>query len=169
VLSPFVDRASELFAHHHAALYRYLVRLSGDADVAADAAQEAFVRLIERPPPRAAERAWLFKVGTNYVLAGRRTAARRERLLVGQAERAMGDSPRDPHASLEADERRRTIMTALTRLSDKERVAILMREEGFAHREIAEAVGTTTGSVGTLLARALERLARETTFAPDAL
>jgi DNA-directed RNA polymerase specialized sigma24 family protein len=34
-----------------------------------------------------------------------------------------------------------------------------MREEGFTHREIAEAVGTTTGSVGTLIARALDRLA----------
>jgi DNA-directed RNA polymerase specialized sigma24 family protein len=34
-----------------------------------------------------------------------------------------------------------------------------MREEGFAHREIAEALETTTGSVGTLLARALDRLA----------
>jgi RNA polymerase sigma factor (sigma-70 family) len=150
-------------------LYRYLVRLSGDADVAADAAQEAFVRLLERPPAGTAERAWLFKVGTNYVLDGRRTAARRERLLGGRADHAMGDSPRDPQSTLEADERRRVVLTALARLSDKERVAILMREEGFAHREIAEAVGTTTGSVGTLLARALTRLARETTLDRDAL
>jgi RNA polymerase sigma factor (sigma-70 family) len=150
-------------------LYRYLVRLSGDADVAADAAQEAFVRLLERPPAGTAERAWLFKVGTNYVLDGRRTAARRERLLGGRADHAMGDSPRDPQSTLEADERRRVVLTALARLSDKERVAILMREEGFAHREIAEAVGTTTGSVGTLLVRALTRLARETTLDRDAL
>ena len=164
-----MDRVSELFEHHHEALYRYLVRLSGDADVAADAAQEAFVRLLERPPARTAERAWLFKVGANYVLDGRRTAQRRERLLTGRADRAMADSPRDPHATLEADERRRVVTAALARLSDKERVAILMREEGFAHREIAEAVGTTTGSVGTLLARALERLARETTLDREAL
>ena len=81
----------------------------------------------------------------------------------------MADSPRDPQATLEADERRRAVTAALARLSDKERVAILMREEGFAHREIAEAVGTTTGSVGTLLARALERLARETTLDREAL
>ena len=36
---------------------------------------------------------------------------------------------------------------------------LLMREEGFSHREIAEAVGTTTGSVGTMIARALDKLA----------
>ena len=40
-----------------------------------------------------------------------------------------------------------------------ERIALLMREEGFVHREIAEAIGTTTGSVGTLLARAIAKAA----------
>lgn len=34
-----------------------------------------------------------------------------------------------------------------------------MREEGFKHREIAEALGTTTATVGTLIARSLEKLA----------
>lgn len=156
-----MDRASELFENHHDALYRYLVRLSGDPDIAADAAQEAFVRLLDRAPMGPAERAWLFKVGTNYVLESRRTASRRGRLLDGRGAQTMGDAPHDPHASVEADERRRVVIAALSRLSEKERVAILMREEGFSHREIAEAVGTTTGSVGTLLARTLERLARE--------
>jgi RNA polymerase sigma-70 factor, ECF subfamily len=164
-----VDRVSELFANHHDSLYRYLVRLSGDPDVAADAAQEAFVRLLVRPPAGPAERAWLFKVGTNYVLEGHRTAARRGRLLHGMGERTMADAPRDPLAGVEADERQRAVTAALARLNDKERVAILMREEGFSHREIAEAVGTTTGSIGTLLARTLERLARETSFDRESL
>ena len=162
-----MDRIAELFANHHDALYRYLVRLSGDPDVAADAAQEAFVRLLANPTAGPAERAWLFKVGTNYVFETRRTAARRARLLDGRGERLMADEPRDPLAGVEADEQRRVVMAALSRLSDKERVAILMREEGFSHREIADAVGTTTGSVGTLLARTLERLAREATLAWD--
>jgi DNA-directed RNA polymerase specialized sigma24 family protein len=41
-----------------------------------------------------------------------------------------------------------------------------MREEGFTHREIADAVGTTTKSVGTLIARALDRMAGA--LAPEA-
>lgn len=164
-----MDRIAELFRNHHDALYRYLVRLSGDRDTAADAAQEAFVRLLERPPIGIAERAWLFKVATNYVFENRRTASRRSRLLGGRGEQTMADAPRDPHAQVESGERQRAVMTALSRLSDKERVAILMREEGFSHREIAAAVGTTTGSVGTLLARTIDRLARETTLAREAL
>jgi RNA polymerase sigma-70 factor, ECF subfamily len=164
-----VDRASELFENHHESLYRYLVRLSGEPDIAADAAQEAFVRLLERPPKGPVERAWLFKVGTNCVLEGLRTSARRERLLDGRADQTMADPPRDPAEVLEAEQRRQAVMAALARLKDKERIAVLMREEGFSHREIADAVGTTTGSVGTLLARTLERLAREITLDREVL
>ena len=42
--------AARLFEEHHAGLYRYLLRLTGDADMAQDAAQEAFVRLLARRP-----------------------------------------------------------------------------------------------------------------------
>src|SRR3954447_25715852 len=90
-----VDRISRLFENHHDALYRYLVRLSGDADLAADAAQETFVRLFEQPPDAVIERAWLFKVGTNLVFERARTASRRERLLFATGERTMADPPRD--------------------------------------------------------------------------
>ena len=152
--------AATLFEEHHQALYRYLVRFTGDPDAAADAAQETFLRLVERPPPEGARRAWLYTVATNVALDVTRTGARRRRLLGGADARApLADPPRDPHERLEAEERAAAVAAALATLSPKERTALLMREEGFAHREIAVAVGTTTGSVGTLLARALDRLA----------
>jgi len=152
---------AQLFDDHHQSLHRYLVRLCGDADLAADALQEAFLRLVERPPAVAGgERAWLFTVATNVVLETARTRTRRSRLLATAEARApMGDPPRNPHEMVEADERRRVMSRALAMLSEKERTALLMREEGFSHREIAEAVGTTTGSVGALVARALDKLA----------
>jgi len=127
------------------------------------------VRLFEQPSDTAIERAWLFKVGTNLVFERTRTAARRERLLGATGERTMGDPPRDPHDAVVAGDRRRIVLAAVASLSEKERVAVLMREEGFSHREIAAAVGTTTGSVGTLLARALARLARAIQLDGDAL
>jgi RNA polymerase sigma factor (sigma-70 family) len=149
-----------LFEEHHQSVYRYLVRFCGDADVAADAAQETFARLVERPPQAGVERAWLFKVATNLVMDHARTRSRRSRLLHRSPDRApLGDAPRDPGDLVEARERQRVVSDALASLSEKERTALLMREEGFAHREIAEAPGTTVGSVGTLLARALDRLA----------
>ena len=153
---------TQLFQEHYDALYRYLVRLTGDPDLAADAAQEAFVRLVERPPQDRHLRAWLFAVSTNVVRDAARARTRWLKLLSGAPERApMGDVPAPPDAAAESGERRELVRAALDRLSWKERTVLLMREEGFAHHEIAVAVGTTTGSVGTMLARALNKLAKE--------
>src|SRR5688572_19226098 len=139
-----------LFDEHYQSLYRYLVRFCGDDEVAADAAQDAFLRLLQRPPRDADfARAWLYRVATNVVLESNRARSRRVRLLAASPGRApMGDPPRSPSALVEAEEQRRIVAEALAALSPKERTALLMREEGFSHREIAEAVGTTTRSVG---------------------
>jgi DNA-directed RNA polymerase specialized sigma24 family protein len=51
----------------------------------------------------------------------------------------------------------------LNALSAKEQTILLMREEGFSHQEIAEAVETTTRSVGSMIARALQKLSVELT------
>ena len=152
--------AQSLFTAHAPALYRYLVRLTGDADLAADGVQDTFMRLLERKPAGSVERAWLFKVATNVVFESARTDSRRTRLLREKADRApIGDPLPTPHEHVEAIERHERAVRALASLSEKERSAVLMREEGFSHQEIAIAVGTTTGSVGTLLARALLKFA----------
>ena len=149
-----------LFARHHPPLQRYLARLTGDPDLAADAAQEAFVRLLERPVPDDGVRPWLFRVATNLVRdAARRTRTRQRLAQVGRAHLSLGDPPDAPDDVVDAVSARRLVRDALDACSPKERKALLMREEGFKHREIAEALGTTTGSVGTLLARAMEKAA----------
>lgn len=154
-----------LFQEHHQPLFRYLARLTGEADVAADAVQETFVRLLAKPPEPIHVRGWLYKVATNIALETRRTSSRRENILAGAHERApTGDPPLNPDVAFEKAQKRRRVHTALQALSERDRTLLLMREEGFSHREMAEAVGTTTGSVGTLIARALDRLARELTL-----
>lgn len=153
---------SKLFLEHYDGLFRYLVRLTGDSDLAADAAQEAFVRLMERTPSDRHLRAWLFAVATNVVRDSARARTRWLTLLTGSPDRApMADVPAGADVELERAERCRAVRVALDSLSWKERTVLLMREEGFAHHEIAEAVGTTTGSVGTMLARALQKLSAE--------
>lgn len=169
---PLIDATAlaRLFEEHHGSLHRFLTRLCGDADVAADAAQEAFVRLIERPPPDGVHRAWLFRVGTNLVLEGSRTRTRHARLLSASAARVpMADPEPGAHDRIERSERHRAVRAALDALSVKERTALLMREEGFSHREIADAVSTTTGSVGTLLVRALDKLTAALPLDPEVL
>ena len=150
------------FEEHYDPLYRYLVRLTGDPDTAADAAQEAFIRLVEHRPDGRQLRAWLYRVATNLVRDGSRVRRRRLELLQAYPDRVpMGDAPEGPDRSLELKERRAAVRSALEVLSPRDRTLLLMREEGFSHHEIAKAVGTTTKSVGSMIARALRKLSTE--------
>jgi len=153
---------AELFERHHGELYRYVARFTGDADLAEDVVQDVFVRLAERPPRDTDRlRGWLFRAATTIALDALRGERRRLVLVRGRVDRLpMGEAPPDPGVLAERAETQRRVREALGELNEKDRAVLLMREEGFAHREIAEAVGTTTKSVGTMIARALEKLAR---------
>jgi RNA polymerase sigma factor (sigma-70 family) len=155
------DHAREveaLFEAHHDEIHRYLVRLTGDADLAADLAQETFIRWVEREPDRGNPRAWLFTVATNLARDHGRVGSRRLTLLRGSDHSAaMGDAAARPDGVTEARETRRLVRQALDTLSHKERTLLLMQQEGFAHREIADVIDVNPKSVGVLLSRALKR------------
>ena len=152
---------AHLFAEHHRPLCRYLMRFTGDSDVAADAAQEAFVRAMSQKTTPTNPRAWLYAVATNIARDEARTRARRTLILAqNPADFVMTAANLDPATELDAAERRAAVQRSLLELSEKERTALLMREEGFAQREIADALGTTIGTVGSLTARALVKLAQ---------
>ena len=147
----------ETYERHHASLFRYLHRYTGDGDLADDLAQEAFVRLLRSEVPESEARPWLFRVATNLARDHGRRAKRGARLLAGEAERHGDDVTAGPEEDLARARRVERVRAALAALDERERRMLLMREEGFAYREIADAVGVAPGSVGTLLARALER------------
>jgi RNA polymerase sigma factor (sigma-70 family) len=151
-----------LYRQHHEELFRYAARFTGDADAAEDVVQEAFLRLWERPPADGgAIRAWLFRAATTIAIDAHRTRRRRQDLAEAGADRLpMAEQGLDPARAAEQSDLRRRVRAALEHLEPRDRAVLLMREEGFAHREIADAVGTTTKSVGTMIARALEKLAR---------
>jgi RNA polymerase sigma-70 factor (ECF subfamily) len=155
-------RLEEIFARHHAELFRYAARFTGDGDLAEDVVQDAFVRLSEKPPRDDGQlRAWLFRVTTTIAIDAMRTSRRRLSLVEARPDAVpVPLSTPDPAEVAEREELRASVRAALATLNEKERAVLLMREEGFAHREIAEAVGTTTGSVGTMYARALDKLAQ---------
>lgn len=146
-----------IFAKLYPSLFRYLNRLTGDPDVAADISQEAFVRLLQRPLPEADARRWLFTVATNLVRDWARAGERQRRLL---RDSYRGPTPpARPDESAERSLRIAAVRAALAQIAPRDREILLMREEGFRYAEIAEVVGVAPGSVGTLLARALRRFA----------
>ncbi|MGK7312441.1 MAG: sigma-70 family RNA polymerase sigma factor [Candidatus Longimicrobiales bacterium M2_2A_002] len=143
-----------VFDRLYPALFRYLHRLTGDADAAEDAAQEAFVRLTEQSLPEDEAKPWLFTVATNLIRDRARKASRHRRL---EAHVPTPGAPPRPDVSTERKERIAMVREALGELSERDQTMLLMREEGFKYSEIAEAVDVAPGSVGTLLARAARR------------
>ena len=146
-----------LFRTYNAALVRYLTRRLGDRDWAEEVAQETFVRAL-RQESIANERAWLFAVATNLVRDEARKDARRRRHLALLAEQER-DSVSEPEpTTLERAQEAALARKAVDALAERDRLALLMREEGLDYNEIAEALELSPGSIGTTLSRARRRL-----------
>lgn len=151
----FRETFRALFDGHFERIFRYLDRMSGDPDLAADLAQETFVRLYRRGRCPDAPEAWLVSVAMNLFRNARTTAARRRRLLTPlRARRSHGDPPPSPEARLDAERSRLRVRAALDRLDERERSLLLLRAEGYSYRDLASALDLHEASVGTLLARA---------------
>jgi len=141
---------------------RYLTRRLGDRDWAEEVAQETFVRAL-RQDTIMNERSWVFAVANNLVRDDARRVSRQRKHLELMAAEARDQEQESPEESQEitpemaqetADARR-----ALESLAERDRQALLMKEEGLDYGEIAEVLGIEKSSVGTTLSRARRRLA----------
>jgi RNA polymerase sigma-70 factor (ECF subfamily) len=147
------------FDQHYAPLVRYCRRLTGDADVAEDIAQESMVRLFDHQVSGSefGIRAWLFKTATHLVRDRYRVGQNRLRLLALHPVRPS--EPESPDSSVERREIRERAREALDALAPRDREILLMRHSGFSYKEIAAVIEVEATSVGTLLARAERRFA----------
>lgn len=144
-----------VFDEQFGSLFRYLDRLSGDPELAADLAQEAFVRLHRRGIIPEDVRAWLGTVASNLFRDERRRVQRRGRLLARQPpELTLASPPVAADDALEAEEMRARVRAALDRLPLRDREMLLLRHEGYSYREVAQVLGVAETSVGTMLIRA---------------
>lgn len=146
-----------LFRTYHDQIVRFLTRRLGDRDWAEEVAQEVFVRAL-RHEPLTNERAWLFTVANNLVRDEARKDARRRRHLALLREETREDVVEPEPTSLERSQEQARARRVLDELPERDRVALLMREEGLDYGEIAEALGLSVGSIGTTLSRARRRL-----------
>jgi len=165
-----------LFDDVYPGLVRYCHRMTADPDLAEDAAQEAFVRFLDRRPrgEAAGLRAWLFKVATHLLRDRARVETNRARLREHHPAEVgvggpggsggaggTGGSGEDALEALERRERIEAVRDVLASLEERDRTLLLLREEGFSYRELADSTGVQASSVGTLLARARRRFETE--------
>ena len=152
------ERLSALFNTYHQPLVRFLTRQLGDADWAEEIAQETFIRALKQEVIES-ERSWIFAVALNLVRDETRRDARHRRRLELMTEEAKTNAVIMPSpTSMERDEERALARQAVDALAQKDRDALLMREEGLSYEEIAIALELSVGSVGTTLSRARRRL-----------
>jgi RNA polymerase sigma-70 factor, ECF subfamily len=156
-----VEGLAELaFRRHHAQIYRYLSRRTGDPDRAEDLAQEVFldaaVALAVPGFSPTSMPAWL------HTIAKRRFAddARRRRLSPCGS---VTDGALDELPALECDgDDRRAVIDAIALLEPGERRVITMRLlHGWSFREIASSLGISEAAAKMRLQRALAVLRRE--------
>jgi RNA polymerase sigma-70 factor (ECF subfamily) len=153
-----------LFERWHKRAYAYAYRRSsGNAALAEEVAQRAFVNLYSRPPAGegGSFKALLFTVVENELRTeARKRGRRKETDLDVTLETREGDSL-PPSAPVERAEERARIAAALETLPEEERTCVLLREvEGLTFREVCEATGLTRDVVRGRLSRALAHLRR---------
>lgn len=144
---------SDWFERYHAGLYRYLTRLLGEGESAADLLQETFERALvalQRGPPPANEAAWLYRVATNLAY----DALRRRRRL--RWLRLSGDEqgPAIEGATAEA----MALRSCLAGLRPREAEALLLYEYvGLSCVEIADLLDETASTIRVRIHRARKR------------
>ncbi len=145
--------AADLFGRHHLAVFRFLRRLTGNAEQAEDLTQEVFLRVVRALPEYRAqnrEEAWVFRIARNVLLDDRRRRGVRLPSSPGE----VPDAPSRPSqaARMELDE-------ALAAVPESEREAFLLREVGgLSYDEIAMASGATPDAVRSRIFRARSAL-----------
>jgi RNA polymerase sigma factor (sigma-70 family) len=148
-----------IYNKHYSELYCFLIKQNEKHNEIADLLQDVFTKLyiefdsgakIQNP------RAWLYKVlinliRTNYQLGKSRTLKNSEILI---------NSPKstDLSESFESNERSAIVIQAIAKMPDREKNILLLYHNGFSYQEMAEIMDITYSSIGTYVARAIEKL-----------
>jgi RNA polymerase sigma-70 factor (ECF subfamily) len=140
-------------------VWAYLARVTGDRQVADDLLQETFYRFLRASAPHDSElhrRNSLYRIATNLA-----RDARRRSLIRAPFSVPSDDIERAPSLDRgDAPERKADFTKAMANLKPRERAMLwLAYAEGASHREIADVLGLSPGSLKTMLFRARRKLA----------
>ena len=145
----------ELVEAHYEAVYRFAYRLSGNAQDAAELAQETFCRAQERLhqlQDRSKARAWLLAITRNVFVQDQRR--RRWVTLDGLAE-PLSEPPGGQRDTITSEE----LQAALNRLPEEFRTPVILYYFGeHSYQEIAQILGVPIGTVMSRLSRAKAKL-----------
>jgi RNA polymerase sigma-70 factor, ECF subfamily len=139
------DTIEALYRHEADRLWRALFAFAADADVASDAVAESFTQVIKRGTAIRDPRAWVWKSAF--------------RIAAGELKRRSSNIDLGPDSSYLDPEADSDLLTALARLSDRQRAAVILHYYADASvRDIASRTGMSQLSVRANLSRGRKRL-----------
>ena len=149
---------------HYRSVYRSMLFLTGDANLAEDLTQEVFASAwgaLARFRGQASVRTWLHRIGYHaFVDAQRRRA--RDQALGDRLTQRRCEGPADPVSRVLADEHLAQVCEALERLEIGERAVLILHYiEGLSYRQMGRILGRPNGTLKWLTNRALENLRRQ--------
>lgn len=159
------DAFAELVRLHEKKVYSLALRICGNREDAADAAQEAFLSAWRGLPNFRGEAGfstWLYRLASNAAIdCLRRTGRQREEASLddeGLRLDAVDGAP-SPQTQAEGAELRQAVMDGLSQLSEDHRQALALRElQELSYEEISSALGVDIGTVKSRLSRARSAL-----------
>lgn len=167
------DLFAELVRRYERELYSYLRRYLGDAEMAEDAFQAAFLQVhlkCEKFESGRAFRPWLYTIATNQAIDAQRRSRRHRMVSLDRAGHTDGEEvgklldllvshEAAPTAQLAADERKEWIGRAIGELPEVLRDVIqLVYFQDLKYREAAEALNIPVGTVKSRMHAAVARL-----------
>jgi RNA polymerase sigma-70 factor (ECF subfamily) len=158
-----------LFAKHHGEIYAYLVRMLRDPELAADLAQDAFVKAYKNYDTLQKDenaRAWLYQIAHRVAL----DELRRRKIIrmVPWTGEARGAAPSAERIALDL-RLSGPLERALAQVPERQRAALLLAElHDLTGLELAAAMGVSHVAARAILTRARESLRRALAAEKDA-
>jgi len=160
-----LDRQGRFIRENLRRIFGMIYRIVGNADDAQDLTQEVFIKALQRQGQlRDIEKAnrWLSRIATNTAIDFLRRHGRYSFAPVEDTpEPLTAPSTEDPEQRLLASERQSYLADGLRLLTERERLALLLRDvEGLPAEEVARRLGCSKATVRSHIANARVKFRR---------
>ena len=149
---------AEIVHRNRAGMINVVYRMCGDASLAEDAAQTAFIKAWQQLSsyrPVASLRSWLYRIAVNAAL----DMLRKEKPQVPIEDTPLASPGNGLEKLVEEQEQRLRVQQAVLALPDASRAVLVLREyEGLSYQEIANTLDIPLGTVMSRLNYARQRL-----------
>lgn len=169
VLDGNADEYEKLVLEYQKNVYNLALRMTGNAEDAADMAQEAFIKAYNSLASYRGDSrfsVWLYRIVSNVCLDFLRARKRRQTVSLSvvddegeETELEISDESASPEKLMERSMTRDAVRRGLQELTPEYRQILILRElQGMSYDEIAETLGLESGTVKSRIFRARKKL-----------